>query len=133
MSTKHRAVIIMIENDKILLLYRFKNGDEYYVFPGGGVEEGEDLMGAATREAKEETGMDVTISKLLWDYNNHDRIEHFFLADKFTGELKIGGPEEGRQSPDNVYRLEWVALDKIKDLKLVPEEMRDKVLEQFSK
>ncbi|OGN12181.1 MAG: hypothetical protein A3B91_00665 [Candidatus Yanofskybacteria bacterium RIFCSPHIGHO2_02_FULL_41_29] len=131
MSSKNRAVIIIINDDKILLLYRLKNGEEYYVFPGGGVEDGESVLDAVVREAKEETGLDVTIKLKLWEYENKDRVEHFFLADKFSGELKIGGPEETRQSADNVYRLEWVALDKVSDLKLVPEEMKTKVLKEL--
>lgn len=132
-ATKHRAVLIIADDNKILLLYRFKNGEEYYVFPGGGVEEGEEILDAAVREAKEETGLDVTIQRSLWDYENKGRIEHFFLVDKFSGELKIGGPEEERQSPDNVYRLEWVESEKLRGLKLVPETMKNRILEYFSK
>jgi 8-oxo-dGTP pyrophosphatase MutT (NUDIX family) len=132
-ATKHRAVLIFIDNNKILLLYRFKNGEEYYVFPGGGVEEGEEILDAAVREAKEETGLDVTIQKPLWEYENKGRIEHFFLVDKFSGELKIGGPEEERQSPDNVYRLEWVEFEKLHGLKLMPETMKNRILEYFPK
>lgn len=131
MAKGHRAVLIIIENNKILLLYRSKKGEEYYVFPGGGVEEEEEIIDAAVREAKEETGLDVTIKQPLWEYENNGRIEHFFLVDKFKGELKIGGPEEGRQSSDNVYRLEWVALDRVGGLKLVPEEMKRRVLREF--
>src|SRR3990167_8874415 len=104
MSSKNRAVIIIINDDKILLLYRFKNGKEYYVFPGGGVEDGESTIRAAVREAKEETGLDVAISKKMWEYEGRGRLEHFYLVERFSGELKIGGLEENRQSKDNVYR-----------------------------
>lgn len=122
---------MFVDNGKILLLYRFKNGEEYYVFPGGGVEEGEEVLGAAIREAKEETGFDVTIQKPLWEHENNGRVEYFFLVDKFSGELKIGGPEEERQSSSNVYRLEWIPLAKLKNIKLLPEIMRDRVLNEF--
>ena len=132
-TTKHRAVLIIVDNNKILLLYRFKNGEEYYVFPGGGVESGEEIINAAIREAKEETGLDVTIQEPLWEYENNGRVEHFFLISKFNGELKIGGPEEEIQSPDNVYRLEWVSFEKVHDLKLLPETMKNRVLEHFLK
>jgi len=133
MTKKHRAVLILIDKGGILLLYRFKNGEEYYVFPGGGVEDAESIIDAAVREAKEETGLDVEIKQQLWEYENNGRIEHFFLIDKFSGELKIGGPEQDRQSPDNVYRLEWVAFEKVSNLKLLPEAMKNKVLKEFLK
>src|SRR3989344_5314609 len=132
MENKDRASVIIIDNGKILLLYRFKNGKEYYVFPGGGVEDGESTIRAAVREAKEETGLDVAISKKMWEYEGRGRLEHFYLAEKFSGELRIGGPEEGRQSKDNVYRLEWIDLDNVANINLLPEDMKTRLLKEFS-
>ncbi len=60
---KQVRVIIFDRNNKIGLLYS-KNGD-FYEIPGGGVEKGESNQQAATREAKEETGCDVKIEKLI--------------------------------------------------------------------
>jgi ADP-ribose pyrophosphatase YjhB (NUDIX family) len=40
---RKRATAIIIENGKILLIKRIKSGMEYFVVPGGGVEEGETL------------------------------------------------------------------------------------------
>jgi len=108
-----------------------KNNEEYYVFPGGGVEDNETIDQAAVREAGEETGLKVTIGKKLWEYINGERTEHFYLIDTFSGELRVGGPEETRQSKDNVYRLEWVPLEKIKKIKLLPEAMKERILEEF--
>jgi len=131
MATKNRAVLIFIHDNNILLLYRFKGGEEYYVFPGGGVEDNESIDEAAIREAEEETGLGVTIAKKLWEYENNGRIEHFYLIGEFSGELKIGGPEQDRQSSDNVYRLEWIPLAKLKNIKLLPDIMRDRVLKEI--
>ena len=131
MATKNRAVLVFINEGKILLLYRFKGGEEYYVFPGGGVEDNETIEQAALREAEEETGLKVTLKKKLWEYTNGERTEHFYLIDTFSGDLKISGPEETRQSEDNVYRLEWVPLDKVGDLKLLPEVMKNRVLKEL--
>ena len=131
MATKNRAVLILINDRKILLMYRFKNGEEYYVFPGGGVEENETLEQAAIREAKEETGLTVTLKKKLWECKNGGRTDNFYLVDAFSGDMKIGGPEEARQSESNVYRLDWIPLNKVKDLNLFPEAMKNHLLEEF--
>ena len=61
---KIRAVAILIKNDEILLIYR-KNEKEYFVFPGGGVEERETIEQAVIRELMEETTIEVKINKLL--------------------------------------------------------------------
>lgn len=39
-----RAVAMIVNNEKILLMHRINNGKEYYVFPGGGVENIERLL-----------------------------------------------------------------------------------------
>lgn len=115
------------------MLYRFKNGQEYFVFPGGGIKERETVEEAALREAKEETGLDIKLGKELWtNQNKSDETKHYFLVAEFSGELKLGGPEEKDNSPENIYRLEWHLLNKIKKLNLFPEDIKLKVVEKFS-
>lgn len=122
--------MVFVKDSSVLLMYRFKNGSEYYVFPGGGVEEGETVEQAAMREAKEETSLDVKNLKKLWESENQGRTEHYFFINKFEGSLKVAGPEAERQSKDNVYRLEWVSFDKLEDLDVKPEDMKKRVLEE---
>src|SRR3989338_9475187 len=38
-----RAVAIVVNNKKVLLIHRISYGKEYFVFPGGGVENGETI------------------------------------------------------------------------------------------
>lgn len=50
MRTNKRAVGIIIKDEKLLVFHRFKEGQWYYAFAGGGVEEGETEEEAVVRE-----------------------------------------------------------------------------------
>jgi len=64
--TNVRVSAIILKDDKILLIHRKKNGEEYWVFPGGGVEDTETPEQGIIREVKEETGLDVLKCKLAF-------------------------------------------------------------------
>lgn len=64
MSSAARAIII--ENDKILVMHRNKHGSEYFTLVGGRVNNNESLEQAASREVREETGLKITSSRLVF-------------------------------------------------------------------
>lgn len=130
---RQRAGVIIIRDGKILLLHRRKYGRRYYLVPGGGVEEGETVEEAAVREAREETGLDVTLVRKLWAVESHRQTEHYFLCGGFNGRLRLGGPEAQRQSQDNVYRLEWVPLSALDGIPLFPAYLAEKIYSLFSR
>ncbi len=66
----HIVAVGGITEDKegnILLVKTYHGG---WVFPGGQVEEGENLIDALIREIKEESGIDVEVSHLIGIYSN---------------------------------------------------------------
>jgi len=128
--SRDRVAVLIIDQDKILLFYRFKEGRTYYALPGGHVESGEDLEETAIREIKEELNLDVTLGRKLWEITNSGRQEHYFLAANFSGEIKLGFPELGKLSPQNVYRPEWVPLNQLADYPLLPETIKTKIIAQ---
>ncbi|RLQ92295.1 NUDIX hydrolase [Falsibacillus albus] len=69
MPTHIIAVGGIVENEegKILLVKTIHGG---WVFPGGQVEVGENLMDALIREVKEESGIDINVSNLIGMYSN---------------------------------------------------------------
>lgn len=97
--TAARAVVIDGEN--ILLLYTKKYND--YSFPGGGVDEGEDIESGMIRELQEETGaknIEVISEygiyeeiKPIWkrEYDFIHMISHFYICDihKELGESNL--------------------------------------------
>lgn len=52
-SKRIRAVAIIVNDGKVLLMHRINNGKEYHVFPGGGVENSETVEQAVLREVQE--------------------------------------------------------------------------------
>lgn len=46
---RNRAAVILLDGEKVALIRREKMGSVYYVFPGGGIEEGETPEQAAKR------------------------------------------------------------------------------------
>lgn len=59
MRTNKRVGAILRRDNKILLIHRHKNGQEYWVLPGGGIEDEETLEMALRREVMEETSMKI--------------------------------------------------------------------------
>ena len=127
-----RAAVIIIDKDKILLLHRIKKGKEYYVIPGGTIEEGEKPEETAVREIKEETNLNVKLGDVFCRVNDFMHNGTYFLAKKFSGELMFGGPELQVMNNDNQYHLEWVHKKDLQKLLLYPEEVKKKIIEYFS-
>lgn len=128
-----RVAAIILDNDKILLMYRFKNGETYYTLLGGSVEPGEDLERALVREIKEESNLDINGLEFLWQFDNRGREDYYFLVKNFTGDLCLGEPELSRQNENNKYIPIWVNLSDLKDIDLRPGEIKAKILEKFVK
>lgn len=61
------ATIVLNEQNEILLIKGPRRGWE---MPGGQVEEGESLKDAAIRETKEESGIDIEITKFCGVFQN---------------------------------------------------------------
>jgi len=116
-----RAGVIILQDNKILLLHRKKDNQEYYCIPGGHVEPGETFEQAAVREIFEETTLRIVLDKKILDIQNQGRREIYFLAESFTGKAQLSGPEAKRNSEKNRYMLEWVSLKHISKILLYPE------------
>jgi 8-oxo-dGTP diphosphatase len=74
---------------KVLLIRGPRRGWE---FPGGQVEEGENLIEALQREIQEESGVIASIGSLVGVYSNikpPTKVMFGFLADYISGELTI--------------------------------------------
>ena len=91
---RDRSGAIIELDGKIAIIKRFRNNHEYYVFPGGGIEEGETPEEAAIREVKEELGIDIGIEKLLTTLTFNNKLQYYFYANYISGEFGTGEGEE---------------------------------------
>lgn len=127
-----RVVGIILKEKSILLFWRYSKGKEYYIFPGGTIEKDEKLETALRREIYEELNLDIKINKKMFSFFNdelHPRNDHFYLITDFAGIIKLGAPELTHQHQDNIFRPEWVHINVLNELPLVPLEGKKKVIE----
>lgn len=85
------VIVAVIDDGKVLLTKR--EDFEVWCLPGGGVEDGESLAEAGIREAKEETGLDVELTRLVGVYSRmgggmHDVHAVLYAAKPVGGILK---------------------------------------------
>ena len=91
------GVCLFIQNDQGKIVLTKRNDLPVWCLPGGAVEAGESLVEAAVREAKEETGLEVQVTRLVglysrpnWFDGTHDVV---FAAQPVGGELQTDGVE----------------------------------------
>lgn len=99
--------VAVIHEGKILLTQR--DDFETWILPSGGIEDGESIAQAAIRETKEETGLDVELTRLVGVYSRLSNISPgymvLFAAKPVGGEIKC---QEGE-----TIAVEWFAFDEI--------------------
>ena len=129
-----RAGVILIEDNKVALIERHRAGLEYYVFPGGGVDEGETIEQAAIREAMEELGIEVAIKQKMAIIHFGLSTQHYFLVNKISGEFGTGTGEEFTADPgdpqEGIYIPIWMPIDELlQHEKVYPVEVAELLLE----
>ena len=114
-----RAGIVLIQNGKVALIERHRAGMDYFVFPGGGVDEGESAEQAAVREAVEELGIEVTIKQKIAEIQLGQKSRQiYFLVEQTGGEFGTGSGEEYTDAdPDSpeqgIYIPIWMPIEEL--------------------
>ena len=128
----YRTVGVLIKNNKILV-QREKDGTEY-TLPGGHVKFGETSEESLIREYKEETGVDILCSRMIWveetfwkwgNKNAHTISFYYLISLKNENDI----PNDYFQShKDNCnVMIEWISIDKLKNLTIYPVFLKEKI------
>ncbi|HLO13215.1 MAG TPA: NUDIX domain-containing protein [Anaerolineales bacterium] len=114
-----RAGIVLIKEDKVALIERYRAGFHYYIFPGGGVDVGESPEQAAIRETLEELGVEVVIKQKVAEIQIGQKSRQiYFLVEQTGGEFGTGKGEEFTPSnADNpqkgIYIPIWMLIEEL--------------------
>jgi len=117
-AVRVRVAAFVTDGDRVLLVEHAKAGRRYWLLPGGGVEAGETLAQATTREIREETGFDIEPGRLLLvceaiQPGGRHLINLVFAAALRGGELRCGA--------DRVLRdARWVTRSEFHSLPVRP-------------
>ena len=135
--TARGLIIIQDEKGKncLALVHRLKPNktnpeiiEDFYVVPGGGVEEGEKVEETAVREIQEELGIQSEPTRLLYTQENETNVHNYFLCKYVDGEFGTGtGPEF--TDPEHIkkgghYIPTLIPLTDIYKTNLVPSELK---------
>lgn len=108
-------VVFEREDGRVCTFERWGTGwkDGFVSIPAGGVEAGESLREAATREAAEEVGIALSADALVHVHTMHCRLEdgdvftgHFFATREWRGTPVIAEPDRHRN-------LAWHAVESL--------------------
>ncbi|MGD6956667.1 NUDIX domain-containing protein [Rossellomorea aquimaris] len=133
MPIRNSAKALIIRDDKILLTKNKDGNGYFYLFPGGGQEQGETLHEALKRECIEEIGREVEVGELIhireyigrnhehasFDYDVH-QMEFYFRCSMFNEMDKDPAPS----NPDShQVGVEWMDLNELTNCRLYPKKI----------
>lgn len=117
-----RICAIIVQDNKILLLkHKAKTPSGYlWLPPGGGLEYGERIKDAFSREVLEETNLNVRqgdfygVTEFLSPPLH--ALELFYVADNISGQIKLGSDPELSKENQLIEGLKWMSLEEIESL-----------------
>jgi len=132
---KLRVRGIIVDQQEIVLIHRMRGSDNYYVFPGGGVEEGEDLETALKREAREELGIDIKMLRKVYTFiDKDDSRQEFYVCSVAGGKIGTGkGPEFTEYKDRGTYSPLKLPIRTMRNLNVLPGEIKDRFYDDFSR
>lgn len=121
---RDRSSVVIVENKRVVLIQRIREGSVYYVFPGGGIENGETPEDGAKREALEELGVEVKVNECISEVE-FNGTQYFFLSEIIAGTIGTGLGEEYTDGNRNrgTYLPMWIEIERLSSIVIRPKEV----------
>jgi len=129
---------------KLLVIKRNKNGQEYYVLPGGHIENGESARDAVAREVLEETNIVCEPERLLYKYKlpalpdanpRAAGMQSFYLCNYKRGKAGATDAEEytDKSRTSGTYEPMLVDTAALKSMDLRPKVIKEQLIRDIKK
>ncbi|MBP3971002.1 NUDIX domain-containing protein [Bacillus sp. WL1] len=129
---RNRGVAIIVQEGKIALIKRIRGGETYYVFPGGGIEEGETLEEATKREAYEELGVHIKVGNLIAQVE-YKGTQYYFNAHIIGGVFASSKAEEFELKDRGSYIPVWLPIQELEEVNIKPYEVVGSIFNHYKK
>ncbi|HDR3648650.1 NUDIX hydrolase [Bacillus cereus group sp. Bce001] len=126
----NRGVVVIVQEGKIALIKRIRGGETYYVFPGGGIEEGETPEEATKREAYEELGVHIKVGNLIAKVE-YKGTQYYFNAHIIGGVFGSGKAKEFELKDRGSYIPLWLPIHELEKVNIKPYEVVESILEHI--
>jgi len=126
-----RVFIVDSQNRLLLVKHTVTDEDtEFWILPGGGLEENEYSWDAAIREVKEETNLDIKVVDLLYTLEEKTdrglRCTNYFIGEVTGGKVNLGMDPEFDEDNQVLSDVRYFTREEIKDLcRVYPEIIKD--------
>lgn len=135
MKHRIRAAGVALNENKILMLkVEDEFSGEYWILPGGGLEEQDTTTKSAlAREFHEETGLSVSVGELLCvrEFREVSRavyhLELFYLVNEWHGDISLSNLK-GLNDANYIKEVRWVSLGDLEQKKVFPKDLVTEVI-----
>lgn len=117
-------VVIPDGKGRILMVRQHHENRDIWMVPGGGIEEGENSIEAAVREAKEETGLDIEVTGVAWHIEEvsperGQRFVNYMIGEVTGGSLALGYDPEFDGAHQVLREVRFMSREEIDSLEHV--------------